>query len=185
MAEIALVVKTESLNPRTSRIHYELLTRQAPMPPSDTRTSRSTCAARTPCVSGRIPDGMLWNPGRPTYTLRVKASTKAATWNTSNCRSDSHRRTAQRTAGGKRQSHRTPHARGSAHFPAEIAKLREQDSTPQASAGTRVADAVCGLRHNGDIRDSAGSIDTRSGESRRIGGNRRTIAWQGAYVERG
>ena len=91
MAEIALVVKTESLNPRTSRIHYELLTpagSNAAIGYKDvTLDMRREDTVR---FLARIPDSMLWNPGRPTqYTLRVKPSTKAATWSTSNCRSDS------------------------------------------------------------------------------------------------
>ena len=74
MAEIALVVKTESLNPRTSRIHYELLTpagSNAAIGYKDvTLDMRREDTVR---FLARIPDSMLWNPGRPTqYTLRVK-----------------------------------------------------------------------------------------------------------------
>ncbi len=63
MAEIALVVKTESLNPRTSRIHYELLTpagSNAAIGYKDvTLDMRREDTVR---FLARIPDSMLWNP---------------------------------------------------------------------------------------------------------------------------
>lgn len=67
----------------------------------------------------RIPDSMLWNPGRPTqYTLRVKTQHEGRYmeyielplgFRTVELRNGQ--------AGGKRQSRRTPHARGSAPVP--------------------------------------------------------------------
>ena len=74
MAEIALVVKTESLNPRTSRIHYELLTpagSNAAIGYKDvTLDMRREDTVRIMQV---VPRSQMWSAGQPNlYTLIVK-----------------------------------------------------------------------------------------------------------------
>ena len=73
-AEVALVIKSEALNPRTSRIHYQLLTptgENAATGHKDiTLEMRGEDTLR---FLARIPANMLWSPELPTqYTLRLK-----------------------------------------------------------------------------------------------------------------
>ena len=74
LAEIALVIKSEALNPRTSRIHYQLLTPTG----EDAAAGHKdiTLAMRgedTLRFLARIPGNMLWSPELPTrYTLRFR-----------------------------------------------------------------------------------------------------------------
>ena len=73
-AEVALVIKSEALNPRTSRIHYQLLTPTGEN--AATGHKDITLAMRgedTLRFLARIPANMLWSPELPTqYTLRLK-----------------------------------------------------------------------------------------------------------------
>lgn len=191
MAEIALVVKTESLNPRTSRIHYELLTpagSNAAIGYKDvTLDMRREDTVR---FLARIPDSMLWNPGRPTqYTLRVKTQHEGRY--TEYIELPLGFRTVelhngQLAVNGNPVALRTREV--PPHFPAEeIAKLREQGfNTLRLLPGpvSPTLYAVCDTMGMYVIPQAP--IDTRSsGESRRIGGNpSNDPAWQGAYVER-
>ena len=191
MAEIALVVKTESLNPRTSRIHYELLTpagSNAAIGYKDvTLDMRREDTVR---FLARIPDSMLWNPGRPTqYTLRVKTQHEGRYmeyielplgFRTVELRN------GQLAVNGNPVALRTREV--PPQFPAEeIAKLREQGfNTLRLLPGpvSPALYAVCDTMGMYVIPQAP--IDTRSsGESRRIGGNpSNDPAWQNAYVER-
>lgn len=92
-AEIAVAVKSEALNPRTSRIHYQLLTPTAKMPQRDRKTSPSTCAAKTRCGSWPVfPPTCCGAPNSPRSTrCGSKPSTKAATSNIWNSASASAR----------------------------------------------------------------------------------------------
>lgn len=74
MAEIGIVVKSGALNPRTSRIHYELLTPggvTAAVGHEDlTLDMRREDTIR---FLARIPDSLQWSAARPAlYTLRLK-----------------------------------------------------------------------------------------------------------------
>ncbi len=191
MAEIALVVKTESLNPRTSRIHYELLTpagSNAAIGYKDvTLDMRREDTVR---FLARIPDSMLWNPGRPTqYTLRVKTQHEGRYMEYIELPLGF--RTVELHNGllavnGNPVALRTREV--PPQFPAEeIAKLREQGfNTLRLLPGpvSPTLYAVCDTMGMYVIPQAP--IDTRSsGESRRIGGNpSNDPAWQGAYVER-
>lgn len=74
MAEVGLVVKSEALNPRTSRVHYELLS------PADKTSATGYKDIKlnmrgedTLRFLARIPDSLLWSPEKTTrFTLRVK-----------------------------------------------------------------------------------------------------------------
>ncbi len=73
-AEVALVIKSEALNPRTSRIHYQLLSptgENAAAGYKDiTLEMRGEDTLR---FLARIPANMLWSPELPTqYTLQLK-----------------------------------------------------------------------------------------------------------------
>lgn len=73
-AEIGIVLKSDALNPRTSRIHYELLTpsgeRAASGAEDITLKMRGEDTLR---FLARIPDNLLWSAELPTrYTLRLK-----------------------------------------------------------------------------------------------------------------
>lgn len=74
VAEVGIVVKSGALNPRTSRIHYELLTPDgatAAVGHEDlTLDMRREDTIR---FLARIPDSLQWSAARPTlYTLRLK-----------------------------------------------------------------------------------------------------------------
>ena len=191
MAEIALVVKTESLNPRTSRIHYELLTpagSNAAIGYKDvTLDMRREDTVR---FLARIPDSMLWNPGRPTqYTLRVKTQHEGRYMEYIELPLGF--RTVE-LRNGQLAVHGNPVALRTREvppqFPAEeIAKLREQGfNTLRLLPGpvSPTLYAVCDTMGMYVIPQAP--IDTRSsGESRRIGGNPSNAPeWLGAYVER-
>ena len=73
-AEVGLVVKSEALNPRTSRVYYELLNPAGGIiavgHKDITLDMRREDTLR---FLARIPDSLLWSPGRPTrLALRVK-----------------------------------------------------------------------------------------------------------------
>ena len=73
-AEVAVVVKSEALNPRTSRIHYQLIAPSG----EDAVAGFKDLTLRmrgedTIRFLARIPANMLWSPELPTrYTLRLK-----------------------------------------------------------------------------------------------------------------
>lgn len=191
MAEVALVVKTESLNPRTSRIHYQLLTPEgsnAAVGYKDvTLDMRREDTVR---FLARIPDSMLWNPGRPTqYTLRVKTQHEGRYmeyielplgFRTVELRN------GQLAVNGSPVTLRTREV--PPQFTAnEIAGLREQGFNtlrPLPGPVSPTLYAVCDTMGMYVIPQAP--IDTRSsGESRRIGGNpSNDPAWQDAYIER-
>lgn len=191
MAEVALVVKTESLNPRTSRIHYQLLTPEgsnAAIGYKDvTLDMRREDTVR---FLARIPDSMLWNPGRPTqYTLRVKTQHEGRYMEYIELP------LGFRTVGlrnGQLAVNGSPVALRIREVPPqftaeEIAGLREQGfNTLRLLPGpvSPALYAVCDTMGMYVIPQAP--IDTRSsGESRRIGGNpSNDPAWQGAYIER-
>ena len=191
MAEIALVVKTESLNPRTSRIHYELLTpagSNAAIGYKDvTLDMRREDTVR---FLARIPDSMLWNPGRPTqYTLRVKTQHEGRYVEYLELRLGFRSVEMQ---DGRMSLNARPVTLRVREVPAaitenEIAALREQGFNTLKLLPGPVPESLlnfCDVQ--GLYVIAQAPIDTRSsGESRRIGGNpSNDPAWQNAYVER-
>lgn len=190
-AEVALVVKTESLNPRTSRIHYELLTpagSNAAIGYKDvTLDMRGEDTVR---FLARIPDSMLWNPGRPTqYTLRVKTQHEGRY--VEYIELPLGFRTVE-LRNGRLAVNGTPVSLRVREVPSqftaqEIADVRgEGFNTLKLLPGpvSPTLYAVCDTMGMYVIPQAP--IDTRSsGESRRIGGNpSNDPAWQGAYIER-
>ena len=188
---LGIVMKTHSLNPKTTRVYYELIA------PDSTKVLDGykdlTLDMRredTVRFLARIPDSMLWNPGRPTqYTLRVKTQHEGRYmeyielplgFRTVELRN------GQLAVNGNPVALRTREV--PPQFPAEeIAKLREQGfNTLRLLPGpvSPTLYAVCDTMGMYVIPQAP--IDTRSsGESRRIGGNpSNDPAWQNAYVER-
>ena len=191
MAEIALVVKTESLNPRTSRIHYELLTpagSNAAIGYKDvTLDMRREDTVR---FLARIPDSMLWNPGRPTqYTLRVKTQHEGRYMEYIEVPLGF--RTVE-VQNGQLAVNGTPVTLRTREVPAhasadEIAALRGQGYNTLKLLPGPVSPTLYGTCDTlGMYVIVQAPIDTRSsGESRRIGGNPSNAPeWLGAYVER-
>lgn len=88
MAEVGLVVKSEALNPRTSRVHYELLSPAGKTSATGYKDIKLNMRGEdTLRFLARIPDSLLWNPERPHASpCGSKPSTKAATWNISKSR---------------------------------------------------------------------------------------------------
>lgn len=191
MAEVGLVVKSEALNPRTSRIHYELSS------PANTTAATGhkdvTLSLRgedTVRFLARIPDSMLWRPGKPTqYTLHAKTQHEGRYLEYIELplgfrTVDMH--DGQLAVNGSAVS---LHARAVPPqiAPHEIAALRgEGYNTLRLLPGpvSPTLFAVCDTMGMYVIPQAP--VDTRSsGDSRRIGGNpSNDPAWQGAYIER-
>lgn len=191
LAEIGIVVKTGALNPRTSRIGYELLTPDgatAAFGHGDlTLDMRREDTLR---FLARIPDSLQWSPEHPVrYTLRLKTQYEG--------------RDLEHLA--LRPGFRTAETNnGLLLLNGRPATLRVRETQPDLSS-----DEIAALRAQGytalqllpgavdeslfDACDSLGMlvivtapVDTRrSGTSRRAGGNpSNDPAWLGAFVER-
>ena len=191
LSEIGIVVKTGTLNPRTSRIHYELLT-------PDGKTAAAghddmTLDMRredTLRFLARIPDSLQWSAENPArYTLRLKTQHEGRYVEYLEFRPGF--RTVDVKNGMLTINDRPVDLRirevGPEIDEAEILALREQGyNALQLRPGT-VAEPL------GEICDRLGiylivtaPIDTgRSGESRRKGGNpTNDPAWERAFIER-
>lgn len=190
-AEVAVAMKSDALNPRTSRLEYELLT------PSGVRVVAAhqelTLDMRredTVRFLARIPADSLWSPEHPhRYTLRLRTR-HAGRYD----EYETHRigfRTAEVRDGRLCVNDRpvAPHACEASpqSSPAELARLRAEGCGMLQLQPGDVAP------HLYDTCDSLGllvvvqaSVDTgRSGDSRRKGGNpSNDRAWRGAYLER-
>lgn len=191
MAEIGLVVKSEALNPRTSRIHYELLTPAGKT--SATGYKDITLDMRgedTLRFLARIPDSLLWSPERPArFVLRAKTQHEGRYLEYIEVP------LGLRTIGvnnGQLAVNGNPVALRVREVPAqasadEIATLRKEGYNTLKLLPGPVSPTLY------DTCDTMGvyviaqaPIDTRnSGTSRRIGGNpSNDPQWQGAYIER-
>lgn len=190
-AEVGIVVKTGALNPRTSRIHYELLAPDgttAAVGHNDlTLDMRREDTLR---FLVRVPDTLQWSPAHPVrYTLRLKTQYEGRDAEHLEFRPGF--RTVETDNGrlivnGQPVALRVREVR-SEIGPDEIKALREQGcNTLRLLPGTD-AESIC------EACDSLGlyaivtaPVDTRrSGLSRRRGGNpSNDPAWQEAYIER-
>lgn len=191
MAEVGIVVKTASLNPRASRVHYELLAPdgRSVLKGHDDMTldMRREDTLR---FLARIPDTLQWSAARPLrWTLRLTTQHEG--------RYDEYLefRTGFRTVGT---------ADGRMLLNGKPVMLRGHEVGPGISA-----EEIAGLRSQGynmlhllpgpvpeafyDMCDSLGvyviataPVDThKSGSSRRRGGNlSNDPSWQGAFFER-
>lgn len=190
-AEIAVVMKSEALNPRTSRLWYELLTptgRTAAAGHKDlTLDMRREDTLR---FLARIPSDSLWSAERPLrYTLRLKTQHEGRydeyTEYKLGLRSIS-------TQEGQMYVNDRPVSLRTREVPPQIdpegiAALRKQGYNTLRLLPGAVSSELY------DLCDTIGMyviaqtpIDTRrSGESRRTGGNpSNDPAWRQAYVER-
>lgn len=191
-AEVGIVVKTASLNPRTSRIYYELLT------PDGTTAAIGhhdmTLDMRredTLRFLARIPDTLQWNPEHPVRcTLRLKTRHEGRDVEHLEFRPGF--RTAETTAKGRLLVNGTPVALRVREVrpeigTAEIEALRAQGYNAlrllPGAANESLYEACDSM---GMLVIATAPIDThRSGLSRRRGGNpSNDPAWQGAYIER-
>lgn len=191
MAEIGLVVKSEALNPRTSRVHYELLTPAGKT--SATGYKDITLNMRgedTLRFLARIPDSLLWSPERPLrFVLRAKTQHEGRYLEYLEVPLGL--RTIE-VNNGQLAVNGTPVALRVREVPAqtsanEIAALRREGYNALKLLPGPVSPTLY------DTCDTMGiyviaqaPIDTRSsGTSRRIGGNpSNDPQWQGAYIER-
>ena len=73
-AEVAVVLKSNALNPRTSRVHYELLSPAGKTSATGYKDIKLNMRGEdTLRFLARIPDSLLWSPEKtPRFTLRVK-----------------------------------------------------------------------------------------------------------------
>lgn len=191
MAEIGLVVKSEALNPRTSRIHYELLTPAGKT--SATGYKDITLNMRgedTLRFLARIPDSLLWSTERPTrFVLRARTQHEGRYLEYIEVPLGF--RTIE-VHNGQLAVNGTPIALRVREIPAqtsvdEVAALRKEGYNTLKLLPGPVSPTLY------DTCDTMGiyviaqaPIDTRSsGTSRRIGGNpSNDPEWLGAYIER-
>ncbi|MEG1864108.1 MAG: glycoside hydrolase family 2 TIM barrel-domain containing protein [Alistipes sp.] len=191
MAEVALVIQSNALNPRTSRIHYELLT-----PSGETAAAGHkdmTLDMRredTLRFMARIPSNLLWSSELPTlYTLRVRTQHEGRYVEYLELHPGFR---VVSLHDGQLSVNRQPVTLRVRKVPAQIsdnqiAALREQGyNALQLQTGTirPTFYDFCDLQ--GLYVIAPPLIDTRrSGTSRRIGGNpSNNPAWLAAYLER-
>ena len=190
-AEIAVAVKSEALNPRTSRIHYQLLTptgENAAAGQKDvTLDMRREDTLR---FLARIPANLLWSAELPTqYTLRLKTQHEGRYMEYIEVPLGF--RTVE-VQNGQLAVNGTPVTLRTREVPAhasadEIAALRGQGYNTLKLLPGPVSPTLYGTCDTlGMYVIVQAPIDTRSsGESRRIGGNPSNAPeWLGAYVER-
>ena len=190
-AEVGIVVKTASLNPRTSRIHYELLA------PDGTSVLAShgdmTLDMRredTLRFIARIPDTLQWSAARPQrWTLRLRTQYEGRNGEYLTFRPGF--RTAEVDKGrmllnGKPVVLRAREVRPDIGAE-EIAALRAQGYNTLHLLPGAVSESFYAMCDSlGVYVIATAPIDTRkSGSSRRRGGNlSNDPAWQGAFIER-
>lgn len=191
-AEIAVVVKTASLNPRTSRLHYTLLS-----PSGQTVTSGSqqiTLAMRgedTVRILARIPSDSLWSDSRTThYRLRLKMQHEGRYVEYLD-RAVAFRSIEMMPDGSMKINGRTvnlnPQEVSGSLSPAQVAELRQKGTTairllPGAVSESMLAACdTCGV-----YVIAQAPIDTYlRGMSRGISGNpSNDPRWRKAYIER-
>ena len=190
-AEIAVVVKSEALNPRSSRIHYQLLTptgENAAAGQKDvTLDMRREDTLR---FLARIPSNLLWSAELPTqYTLRLKTQHEGRYAEYQELRLGF--RTVE-MQDGRMSLNARPVTLRVREVPAtisenEIAALREQGfNTLKLLPGPIPESLLNFCDVQGLYVIAQAPIDTRrNGESRRKGGNpSNDPEWQPAYLER-
>lgn len=190
-AEVGIVVKTGSLNPRTSRIAYELLTPDgatAAFGHGDlTLDMRREDTLR---FLARIPDSLQWSPQHPVrYALRLKTQHEGRDLEHLALRPGF--RTIDNDNGrlilnGRSATLRVREVRPDIAAE-EVAALRSQGYTAlQLLPGTTSESLYDACDSLGMLLIVTAPVDTRrSGLSRRVGGNpSNDPAWLGAFVER-
>lgn len=191
-AEVAVVVKSDALNPRSSRIHYELVA------PSGENAAAGykdlTLKMRgedTVRFLARIPGNMLWSPELPTqYTLRLKTQYEGRYVEFAELRVG-FREVATRDGELLLNGQPTPlqirEVDASAISENEIAALREEGyNTLRLLPGPVPESFLEFCDGQGICVIAQAPIDTRrSGDSRQKGGNpTNDPAWLEAYLER-
>lgn len=191
MAEVALVIKSEALNPRTSRIHYQLLTPAGEDAAAGHKEiTLSMRGEDTLRFLARIPANMLWSPELPTrYTLRVRTQHEGRYVEYEELRVGFR---AVEMRGDTLLLNGRPMQLRVREVPAtipenEIALLREQGYNTLKLLPGPVGESVLNFCDGQGLCVIAQApIDTRrSGDSRRKGGNpSNDPAWLEAYIER-
>ena len=191
-AEVAVVVKSDALNPRSSRIHYELVA------PSGENAAAGykdlTLKMRgedTVRFLARIPGNMLWSPELPTqYTLRLKTQYEGRYVEFAELRvgfREVATRDGQLLLNGQPTPLRIREVDASAISENEIAALREEGyNTLRLLPGPVPESFLEFCDGQGICVIAQAPIDTRrSGDSRQKGGNpTNDPAWLKAYLER-
>lgn len=191
MAEVGIVVKSEALNPRTSRFHYQLLTPTGEI--AATGYKDVTLDMRredTVRFIASIPTHLRWSAELPTqYTLRLRTQHEGRYAEYMELRPGF--RTLEMHEGrpcinGQPVTLRIREVPGSISEN-ELAQLREQGiNTLLLQPGTVPETFYEVCDRMGMYVIAQAPIDTRSaGTSRRIGGNPgNDPAWQAAFIER-
>ena len=190
-AEVALIIKSEALNPRTSRIHYRLLSPSGEDAAAGfkdlTLEMRKEDTVR---FLARIPDNMLWSPELPTqYTLQLKTQYEGRYVEFAEMRIGFRQielREGSLLLNGQPLELRIREVPPSLSEN-EIATLREQGYNTLKLLPGAVSESFLNFCDGQGLCVIAQApIDTRrSGESRRKGGNpSNDPIWKEAYIER-
>lgn len=193
VAEVGIVVKSNALNPRTSRFHYELLTPDGQT--AATGYKDLTLDMRredTLRLLSRIPNNLLWSAELPTqYTLRLRTQHEGRVAEyieyPLGFRTVEVDQKGGMAINGRPVTLRVFEADPQQLSPNELASLREQGyNTLRLTPGPVPSDLLDLCDVQGFYVIAQAPIDTsRSGDSRRKAGNpSNDPEWQGAYIER-
>lgn len=189
--EVAIVVKSDALNPRTSRICYDLLTPSGEN--AATGYKEITLDMRredTVRFVARIPKDSLWSAASPTlYTLKLKTQHEGRFEEYVQMPLGFRSATVEKQillVNGEAQTLRVREVPGTTS-PEELKALRAEGyNTFKLLPGPVSEPLLDSCDRWGAFVIAQAPIDTRrSGESRRIGGNpSNDPQWEAAYVER-
>ena len=191
-AEVAVVVKTGSLNPRTSRLHYTLLSPSGETVTTGTRSvTLGMRGEDTVRFLARIPYDSLWSDARATqYRLLLKTQHEGRYVEYIDrpigFRSIAMQEDGTMEINGRSVTLRTREVPGNL-TPEQVADLRRTGcNTIRLLPGPVSEQMLTACDTCGMYVIAQTPVDTRrSGDSRRVGGNpSNNPAWRDAYIER-
>ena len=189
--EVGIVVKTDALNPKKAKIHYELLTPQDEVVTYGSQEIELDMRREdTLRLVAQIPDTMVWSARNPIlYTLRLKTQTEGRYTEYVSLKVGF--RTVGNTRGqlainGYPAALKAVPDLGTTVSPSQLLEWKEQGYNLILLPAGGVSGALYDLcdRYGFYVVEQAPINTSRSGMSRRKGGNpSNDPAWQAAYIE--
>lgn len=190
--EVGIVVKTDALNPKKAKIHYELLTPQDEVVTYGSQEIELDMRREdTLRLVAQIPDTMVWSARNPVlYTLRLKTQTEGRYTEYVSLKVGF--RTVGNTRGqlainGYPAALKAVPDLGTTVSPSQLLEWKEQGYNLILLPAGGVSGALYDLcdRYGFYVVEQAPINTSRSGMSRRKGGNpSNDPAWQAAYIAR-
>lgn len=190
--EVGIVVKTDALNPKKAKIHYELLTPQDEVVTYGSQEIELDMRREdTLRLVAQIPDTMVWSARNPIlYTLRLKTQTEGRYTEYVSLKVGF--RTVGNTRGqlainGYPAALKAVPDLGTTVSPSQLLEWKEQGYNLILLPAGGVSGALYDLcdRYGFYVVEQAPINTSRSGMSRRKGGNpSNDPAWQAAYIAR-